>query len=142
MLMSQIFAPTLREVPKDAEIPSHQLMLRAGLIRKNAAGIYTYLPLGLRVIQKIKKIIREELNAKGGQELLLPIVQPAEIWEQSGRWDVYGDEMFRLQDRHGRRFCLGPTHEEIITVLVAAEVNSYRQLPLRLYQIQISTGMR
>mgnify|MGYP000901792104 CR=1 FL=1 len=136
MLMSQIFAPTLREVPKEAEIPSHQLMLRAGLIRKNAAGIYTYLPLGLRVIQKIKKIIREELNVKGGQELLLPIVQPAEIWEQSGRWDVYGDEMFRLQDRHGRRFCLGPTHEEIITTLVAAEVNSYRQLPLRLYQIQ------
>lgn len=136
MLMSQIFAPTLREVPKEAEIPSHQLMMRAGLIRKNAAGIYTYLPLGLKVIQKIEQIIREELDAKGSQELLLPIVQPAELWEQTGRWEVYGEEMFRLTDRHGRRFCLGPTHEEIITALIAAEVNSYRQLPLRLYQIQ------
>ncbi|MBO8126381.1 MAG: proline--tRNA ligase [Firmicutes bacterium] len=136
MLMSQVFVPTLREVPKEAEIPSHQLMLRAGLIRKNAGGIYTYLPLGLKVIQKIEAIIREELNAKGSQELLMPIIQPAELWEQTGRWEIYGDEMFRLTDRHGRRFCLGPTHEELITALVGAEVSSYRQLPLRLYQIQ------
>lgn len=136
MLMSQVFAPTLRETPKEAEIPSHQLMLRAGFIRKNAGGIYTYLPLAVRVLQKIERIIREELEARGCQELLLPIIQPAELWQQTGRWDVYGEEMFRLTDRHGRQFCLGPTHEEIITALVAAEVNSYRQLPLRLYQIQ------
>lgn len=136
MLMSQVFAPTLRETPKEAEIPSHQLMLRAGLIRRNAGGIYTYLPLAVKVLQKIERIIREELEARGCQELLLPIVQPAELWQQTGRWEVYGEEMFRLTDRHGRQFCLGPTHEEIITALVAAEVNSYRQLPLRLYQIQ------
>lgn len=136
MLMSQLYSPTLRETPADAEILSHKLMLRAGLLRRSAAGIYSYLPLGLRVIRKVEQIIREEMEAIQGQEVLLPIIQPAELWEESGRWDDYGDEMFRLKDRHGRQFCLGPTHEEIITALVRSEVRSYRQLPLRLYQIQ------
>ncbi|TDA67202.1 MAG: proline--tRNA ligase [Clostridia bacterium] len=136
MLASQLLAPTLRGMPAEAETVSHQLMLRAGLIRQVASGMYTHLPLGFRALQKVGNIIREEMDRAGGQELLLPIVQPAEIWQESGRWDVYGPEMFRLQDRHGRHFCLGPTHEELITVLVRQEVNSYRQLPLRLYQIQ------
>jgi len=136
MRVSQMLIPTLREVPAEAEIVSHQLMFRAGLIRKTAAGIYTYLPLALKVIQKISRIIREEMDAKGGQEVMLPIVQPAELWKESGRWDVYGDEMFRLKDRHQREFCLGPTHEEVITDLVRSEVRSYKQLPLLLYQIQ------
>lgn len=136
MRLSQLLAPTLRETPAEAEIASHKLMLRAGLMRKSAAGMYTFLPLGLRVIQKLEAIIREEMNAAGSQELLLPILQPAELWEETGRWHDYGDEMFRLKDRHGRMFCLGPTHEEIITALVRGEVSSYRQLPLILYQIQ------
>ncbi len=134
--MSQLYSPTLRETPADAEIASHQLMLRAGLMRRSAAGMYAFLPLGLRAIRKVEQIIREEMNAIGGQEVLLPIVQPAELWEESGRWGDYGDEMFRLKDRQGRQFCLGPTHEEIITALVRSEVRSYRQMPLRLYQIQ------
>jgi len=128
--------PTLREVPAEAEVVSHQLMLRAGFIRKVAGGIYTYLPLGWRVIKKIEQIVREEMDAKGGQELMMPIVQPAEIWKETGRWDLYGPEMFRLKDRHDREFCLGPTHEELITDLVRSEVRSYKQLPLLLYQIQ------
>ncbi|GAW94311.1 proline--tRNA ligase [Calderihabitans maritimus] len=136
MRVSQLLAPTLREDPAEAEVVSHRLMLRAGFIRKAAAGVYTYLPLGYRVLQKIMNIIREEMNKAGGQELLLPIIQPAELWQQTGRWDVYGEEMFRLNDRHGRAFCLGPTHEEIITDLVKNEINSYKQLPLLLYQIQ------
>jgi prolyl-tRNA synthetase len=136
MRQSQLFAPTLRETPAEAEIVSHQLLLRAGMIRKSAAGVYTYLPLAQRVLHKIIRIVREEMDREGGQELALPIVQPAEIWRESGRWDVYGDEMFRLEDRHHREFCLGPTHEEIITTIVKNEVRSYRDLPLRLYQIQ------
>lgn len=136
MLMSQLYSPTLRETPAEAEIQSHKLMLRAGLLRRSATGIYTYLPLGLRVIRKVEGIIREEMNAIGGQEVLLPIVQPAELWHETGRWSDYGAEMFRLEDRNGRQFCLGPTHEEIVTALVRSEVRSYRQLPLRLYQIQ------
>jgi len=134
--MSALLAPTLRETPSEAEIPSHRLMLRAGLMRKSAGGIYTYLPLGYRVLKKIMAIIREEMDRAGAQELMLPIIQPAELWHESGRWTDYGDEMFRLKDRHGRLFCLGPTHEEIITDLVRNEVRSYRQLPLNLYQIQ------
>jgi len=134
--MSQLFSPTLRETPADAEIISHQYMLRAGFIRKVAAGIYTYLPLGYRVIRKIEQIVREEMNKKGAQELLMPALQPAELWHESGRWDIYGKELMRLRDRHERDFCLGPTHEEVITDLVKREVNSYRQLPLLLYQIQ------
>ncbi|NMB20508.1 MAG: proline--tRNA ligase [Firmicutes bacterium] len=136
MLMSQLYSPTLRETPSEAEIISHKLMLRAGLMRRSAAGMYAFLPLGLRVIRKVEQIIREEMNAIDGQEVLMPIIQPAELWEESGRWKDYGDEMFRLKDRQGRQFCLGPTHEEIVTALVRSEVRSYRQLPLRLYQIQ------
>jgi prolyl-tRNA synthetase len=136
MRTTQLWAPTLRETPAEAEIVSHQLMLRAGFIRKAAGGVYSYLPLGLRVLKKIEAIVREEMNAKGGQELLMPIMQPAEMWRETGRWDVYGDEMFRLKDRHDREFCLGPTHEEMITTLVRSEVRSYRQLPIMLYQIQ------
>lgn len=136
MKFSQLYAPTLREVPAEAEVASHRLMLRAGMIRKASAGFYTYLPLAWRVLKKIEQIVREEMDRAGGQELLMPIVQPAEIWQQSGRWDVYGEEMFRLQDRHERYFCLGPTHEEMITTLVHMDVRSYRQLPLLLYQIQ------
>ncbi len=136
MLMSQLYSPTLRETPAEAEIVSHQLMLRAGFLRRSAAGIYSYLPLGLRVIRKVEKIIREEMDAIGGQEVLLPIVQPAELWHETGRWADYGAEMFRLTDRNERQFCLGPTHEEIVTALIRSEVRSYRQLPLRLYQIQ------
>lgn len=136
MRATQLYAPTLRETPAEAEVISHQLMLRSGMIRRGAGGIYTYLPLALRILRKIEKIVRQEMDAKGGQELLMPIIQPAEIWQETGRWDVYGDEMFRLKDRHNRAFCLGPTHEEMITTLVKSDVRSYRQLPLRLYQIQ------
>lgn len=136
MRLSKLLVPTLREDPAEAEVVSHKLLVRAGFIRKTAAGVYTYLPLAWRVLAKIENIIREEMNRQGGQELLLPIVQPAELWQESGRWNVYGPELFRLNDRHGRYFCLGPTHEEIITTLVRGEVNSYKQLPLLLYQIQ------
>ena len=136
MRVSKLYAPTLREVPAEAEVVSHQLMLRAGFMRKAAGGIYTYLPLAWRVLKKIERIVREEMDAKGSQELLMPIVQPAEIWQESGRWDVYGAEMFRLQDRHNLCFCLGPTHEEMVTTLIRGDVRSYRQLPLSVYQIQ------
>ncbi|WP_371371222.1 proline--tRNA ligase [Sporomusa aerivorans] len=136
MRVSQLFAPTLRETPAEAEVISHQLMLRAGFIRKAAGGIYSYLPLAWRVLKKIETIVREEMDAKGGQELSMPIIQPAEMWQETGRWSVYGDEMFRLKDRHNRNFCLGPTHEEMITTIVRGDVRSYRQLPLMLYQIQ------
>ena len=136
MRTSRLYAPTLRQTPAEAEVVSHQLMLRAGMIRKAAGGFYSYLPLAWRVLRKIEEIIREEMDAAGGQELAMPIVQPAELWQETGRWDVYGEEMFRLQDRHQRQFCLGPTHEEMITSLVRNEVRSYKQLPLLLYQIQ------
>lgn len=136
MKTSQLLIPTLREDPGEAETVSHRLMLRAGLIRKVAAGIYTYLPLGLRVIRKIEQIIREEMNRAGAQELLMPIASPAELWRETGRWDYYGKELLRFKDRHERDFCLGPTHEEVITDLFRREVRSYRQLPLNFYQIQ------
>jgi prolyl-tRNA synthetase len=136
MRATETLIPTLREVPAEADTVSHQLLLRAGMLRRVAAGIYNILPLGHRVLSKIEEIVRQEMNRAGGIELLLPIVQPAELWQQTGRWDVYGPEMFRLRDRHGRDFCLGPTHEEVITDLVRQEVRSYRQLPLLLYQIQ------
>lgn len=135
MRVTQMLIPTLREIPAEADTISHQLLLRSGMVRKVAAGVYTLMPLGNRVVKKIEKIIREEMNRAGGVELLLPIIQPAELWHESGRWDVYGPEMYRLKDRHGRDFCLGPTHEEIITDLCRQEVKSYRQLPLLLYQI-------
>lgn len=133
---SQYLIPTLREVPADAEIASHRLLLRAGLARQLASGIYTYLPLALRVVQKIQTIVREEMNRAGAQEILMPAMQPAELWEQSGRWVAYGPELVRLNDRHERPFALGPTHEEVITSLIRDEVNSYKKLPLNLYQIQ------
>ena len=136
MRVSELMIPTLRETPAEAEIISHQLLLKAGYIRKVAAGVYTMLPLAWRVVRKIEQIVREEMDRQGGLEFMMPIIQPAELWQESGRWDVYGPELFRLKDRHDRDFCLGPTHEEIITTLVKGEVNSYKQLPLLLYQIQ------
>jgi prolyl-tRNA synthetase len=136
MKTSQLLIPTMREDPAEAETVSHRLMLRAGLIRKVAAGIYTYLPLGLRVIRKVEQIIREEMNRTGSQEVLMPMASPAELWKETGRWDFYGKELLRFKDRHERDFCLGPTHEEVITDLFRREVNSYRQLPQSFYQIQ------
>lgn len=128
--------PTLREVPADAEAVSHQLLVRGGFIRQNAAGIYSYLPLGYRVLQHIQAIIREEMNRAGAQELLMPAIQPAELWEETGRWGIYGPELMRLTDRHDRKFALGATHEELITSIVRDELNSYKKLPMNLYQIQ------
>jgi len=136
MRLSQYFMPTLRENPAEAEVVSHKLLLRAGFIRKSASGVYTYLPLAQRVLKKIMQIIREEMDRQGGQEVMLPILQPAELWLETGRWHVYGPELFKLKDRHDRDFCLGPTHEEIITDLVRGEVKSYKELPILLYQIQ------
>jgi len=136
MKQSLLFVPTLKDAPKDAEVKSHKLMSRAGLIKQVAAGIYTYLPLGYKVIKKIEEIIREELDALGASELLMPALQPSSLWEESGRWDKYGPELMRLKDRKDREFCLGPTHEEIITQVVRDYINSYKKLPLALYQIQ------
>lgn len=136
MRTSQMLLSTLKEVPADAEVVSHQLMLRAGMIRKLASGLYTWLPMGLRVLRKIEAIVREEMNRSGAQEVLMPVVQPAELWEESERWSQYGAELLRINDRHQRAFCLGPTHEEVVTDLVRNEVQSYKQLPLNLYQIQ------
>lgn len=136
MRVSQSFIPTMRQDPGEAEVVSHRLMLRAGMIRKVAAGIYSYLPLGLRVLRKIEAIVRKEMNRAGAQELLLPILSPAELWKETDRWEFYGKELFRLHDRHERDFCLGPTHEEVVTDLFRREVRSYRQLPVTLYQIQ------
>lgn len=136
MRQSKLLIPTLRDAPADAELISHKLMVRAGYIRKLASGIYSYLPLGLRVLQKISNIVREEMAREGAQEVLLPVVMPAELWHETKRWDFYGKELLRFKDRHERDFCLGPTHEEAITDLVRKEVSSYRQLPLNLFQIQ------
>jgi len=136
MQYSQLFLPTTREIPSDAEVVSHQLMLRAGMIRKLTSGIYSYLPLGYRVIRKLEQIVREEMNLAGAQEVFLPTVQPAELWRESGRWQHYGKELLRFKDRHERECCLGPTHEEVITDLVRNEIKTYRQLPRNLYQIQ------
>lgn len=136
MKQSQIFIPTLRETPSDAEVLSHQMMLRAGYIRQISSGVYSYLPLAYRVIQKIENIIREELNAVGGTEMLLPALVPADIWKESGRYDTYGPEMMKLKDRHDRDFLLGPTHEETFTTLIRDDIKSYKKLPLHLYQIQ------
>ncbi len=136
MYYSKLLIPTLRDDPSDAETVSHKLMLRAGLIRKVASGVYSLLPLGRRVLSKVEKIVREEMEKAGAQEVLLPALQPAELWQETGRWDKYGRELMRLQDRHDRDFCLGPTHEEVITDLIRREVRSYKQLPLNLFQIQ------
>ncbi|MEZ5503889.1 MAG: proline--tRNA ligase [Halioglobus sp.] len=136
MRTTQFLLATQKETPADAEVISHQLMLRAGLIRKLAAGLYTWLPLGLRVLRKVEAIVREEMDTSGALEVSMPVVQPAELWQESGRWEKYGPELLRIQDRHQRDFCLGPTHEEVITSLVRDEIKSYKQLPLNLYQIQ------
>ncbi|HHB92517.1 MAG TPA: proline--tRNA ligase [Thioploca sp.] len=136
MRVSQFLLSTLKEVPADAEIISHQLMLRAGMIRKLAAGLYTWLPLGLRVLRKIENIVRDEMNKAGALEILMPAIQPAELWQESGRWEQYGPELLRISDRHNREFCFGPTHEEIITNLIRHEIHSYKQLPANFYQIQ------
>ena len=136
MKLSQLLTSTLREAPADAEIVSHKLMLRAGMIRQLAAGIYTWLPLGFRVLKKVETIIREEMNSVGAQEILMPAVQPAELWHESKRWEHYGPELLRINDRHEREFCFGPTHEEVITDLVRREIRSYKQLPVNFYQIQ------
>ncbi len=136
MRTSNFLLSTLKETPADAEIISHQLMLRSGMIRKVAAGIYTWLPVGLRVMRKVENIVREEMNQSGGQEVLMPSIQPAELWQESGRWDMYGGELLRMKDRHGRDFAYGPTHEEVITTLMSNEIRSYKQLPANFYQIQ------
>ena len=136
MRMTNLLVPTLREVPAEAEIKSHQLMLRAGYIRKIAAGIYSYLPLGMRTLKKVENIVREEMDRAGAQELLMPALLPAEVYQESGRWEVFGDSMFKLKDRNDRDFCLGPTHEEPFTKLCLNEVRSYKEYPITLYQIQ------
>jgi prolyl-tRNA synthetase len=136
MRASQLLIATVKETPADAEVISHQLLLRAGFIRKLAAGLYNWLPLGLRTLRKVEAIVREEMNRSGAQEVLMPVVQPLELWEESGRAQQYGPELCRLQDRHERPFCLGPTHEEVITDLARNELRSYRQLPVNFYQIQ------
>ncbi len=135
--MSNLYVPTLKEDPSDADIVSAKLLIRAGMIRKEAAGLYSFLPLGMRVLRKIETIVREECDAEGAQEILMPFVQPAELWQKSGRWNVYGAELLRVNDRHDNQFCLGPTHEEIITDLVNNELRSYKDLPKNLYQIQV-----
>jgi prolyl-tRNA synthetase len=136
MRWTRFFSPTLKETPAEAETTSHRLMLRAGMMRKVSAGVYSLLPLGLRVTQKVERIVREEMNRTGALEILMPVLSPAELWNESGRWAVYGKELMRLQDRHGRFFALGPTHEEVVTDIARGEVRSYRQLPFTLYQIQ------
>ena len=136
MRYSSYFIPTKKEVPADAEIISHQLMVRAGMIRKLTSGIYTYLPVGLKSIRKVENIVREEMNRAGAIEVLMPAVQPAELWQESGRWEYYGRELLRFKDRHDREACMGPTHEEVITDLVRKEIHSYKQMPINLYQIQ------
>ncbi len=136
MRYSQLLVPTIKETPAEAEVISHQLLLRAGYIRKLTSGLYTYLPLGLMALQKVAAIVREEMNRAGAQELLMPMVQPADLWQESGRWQKYGPELLRFKDRHGRDYCLGPTHEEVITDIARRELQSYRQLPTNLYQIQ------
>ena len=136
MLFSKIFIPTLKEAPQEAEVTSHNLMLRAGMIRKVASGIYTWLPLGLKVLKNIENIVRDEMNASGAQEVLMPMVQPKELWLETKRWEKMGPELLRFKDRHERDFCLGPTHEEVITDLIRNNIKSYKELPLNLYQIQ------
>ena len=136
MRATRMLIPTLKETPQDAEVVSHQLMVRAGMIRKVAAGIYTLLPMGLRVLRKVEAIVREEMVRAGAEEVMMPMVIPSNLWEESGRWDQYGSELLRIKDRHGRNFCLGPTHEEVITTLVKGDVKSYKELPVNLFQIQ------
>lgn len=136
MRLSRYYVKTLKETPKEAEVISHKLLLRAGMIKKLASGVYTYLPLGLKALKKVENIVREEMNRAGAQEIFMPVLQPAELWKESGRWDVMGAEMMRIQDRHSREFALGPTHEEVITDIIRNDISSYKALPINLYQIQ------
>ena len=136
MRASQYQIATLKELPSEAQIVSHQLMLKAGLIRKLASGLYTWLPLGLKVLHKVEQIIRQEMDQAGALEMLMPSVQPAELWQETGRWDEYGKELLRFHDRHDRLFCYGPTHEEVVTDLIRQMVRSYKELPVTVYQIQ------
>jgi prolyl-tRNA synthetase len=136
MRISQFFLSTSKEAPAEAELISHKLMLRAGLIKRLGSGLYTWMPLGLRILRKVETIVREEMNRAGAIELLMPAVQPAELWQESGRWAVFGPQMLKIKDRHDRDFCFGPTHEEVITDLARKEIRSYRQLPVNFYQVQ------
>ncbi|MGB1111435.1 MAG: proline--tRNA ligase, partial [Gammaproteobacteria bacterium] len=136
MRVSQFPLSTVKETPADAEIISHKLMIRAGLIRKTAAGVYSWMPMGLKVLRKVEAIVREEMDRAGALEVLMPSVQPAELWQESGRWEFYGPELLRMKDRHERDFCYGPTHEEVITDIARREIRSYKQLPVTYYQIQ------
>src|SRR5512135_289834 len=136
MRVTQFFLSTLKEAPSEAELTSHKLMLRAGLIRRLGSGLYTWMPLGLRVLRKVEAIVREEMNRAGAVELLMPAVVPAELWQETGRWEVFGPQMLKIKDRHDRDFCFGPTHEEVITDVARREIKSYRQLPINFYQVQ------
>ena len=136
MRASQYLISTKKESPADAEVISHQLMLRAGMIRKVASGLYSWLPLGLRVFRKVEAIVRQEMDRSGALEIMMPVVQPADLWTESGRWGQFGPELLRIKDRHGREFCLGPTHEEVVTDIIRNEIRSYKQLPANFYQIQ------
>src|SRR3954463_856859 len=137
MRTSQFFISTLKEAPSEAELISHKLMLRAGLIRKLGSGLYTWMPLGLLVLRKVEAIVREEMNRAGAVELLMPAVQPAELWQETGRWDLFGPQMLKIKDRHARDFAFGPTHEEVVTDIVRKDIRSYRSLPVNFYQIQV-----
>src|SRR5579862_2286334 len=136
MRLSQYPVNTMKETPAEAEVVSHQLMLRAGLVRRLAAGLYSWLPMGLRVLRKVERIVREEMDRAGALEMVMPVFQPAELWQESGRWAQYGPELLRFKDRHQRDFCAGPTHEEVITDIARREIKSYKQLPVNFYQIQ------
>ena len=136
MRLSKAFVKTYKEAPKEAEVISHKLMLRASMIKRLASGVYSYLPLGNRVLKKVENIVREEMDKSGAQEVFMPVLQPADLWKESGRWIAYGPELMRMKDRHEREFALGPKHEEVVTDIVRNEINSYKDLPMNLYQIQ------
>jgi prolyl-tRNA synthetase len=136
MRASQFFIATQKEAPQEAELASHRLMLRAGFIKRLGSGLYTWMPLGLRVLRKVEAVVRDEMNKAGALELLMPAVQPKELWEETGRWAVFGPQMLKIEDRHEREFCFGPTHEEVITDIARREIKSYKQLPLNFYQVQ------
>lgn len=136
MRFSKAYIKTLKETPKEAEVISHKLMLRAGMIKKLASGVYSYLPLGYKSLKKVENIVREEMNRAGALEILMPVIQPAELWQESGRWSVMGPELMRIKDRHDREFALGPTHEEVVTDIIRNDISSYKALPINVYQIQ------
>ena len=136
MKASQFYLSTLKEAPQDAELKSHQLMIRAGFIKRLSSGLYSWMPVGLRVLKKVENIIREEMNKAGGIELLMPAIQPSDLWNETQRWDLFGPQMLKIKDRHDNDFCFGPTHEEVITDIVRKEIKSYKQLPINFYQIQ------